>query len=289
MTLSDISITLYEASIYIAVGFVIFFVGKIIYQFLNKSFNLKEELVEKDNLAFSFAHTGYLIGLLIVILSAIVGSSRGLLNDVADIAIYGILGIVLLNISMWLNDKFILRKFSIRKEIIEDRNSGTGVVEGAVSIASGLIIYGAVSGEGTSLLQGVFSAIVFWLAGQVALFVVAAVYQIITPYDIHKHIEKDNVAVGVGFAGAIIAVANLIRFALMGDFEGWGISFFEAAVELAMGILLLPIMRFLTDKILLPGQRLTDEIVNQERPNIGAAIIEAFSYVGGSVLLTWCL
>lgn len=289
MTLSDISITLYEASIYIAVGFVIFFVGKIIYQFLNKSFNLKEELVEKDNLAFSFAHTGYLIGLLIVILSAIVGSSRGLLNDVVDIAIYGILGIVLLNISMWLNDKFILRKFSIRKEIIEDRNSGTGVVEGAVSIASGLIIYGAVSGEGTSLLQGVFSAIVFWLAGQVALFVVAAVYQIITPYDIHKHIEKDNVAVGVGFAGAIIAVANLIRFALMGDFEGWGISFFEAAVELAMGILLLPIMRFLTDKILLPGQRLTDEIVNQERPNIGAAIIEAFSYVGGSVLLTWCL
>jgi hypothetical protein len=48
-------------------------------------------------------------------------------------------------------------------------------------------------------------------------------------------------------------------------------------------------MRFITDKILLPGQNLTDEIINQEKPNIGAALVEAFAYIGGSVLITWCL
>jgi hypothetical protein len=48
-------------------------------------------------------------------------------------------------------------------------------------------------------------------------------------------------------------------------------------------------MRLVTDKILLPGERLTDEIVNQEKPNVGAALVEAFAYIGGSVLITWCL
>ena len=289
MTFSEISIILYDAVIYIAVGFAIFFIGKLVYQFVNKDFNVKEELVEKDNLAFSFAHVGYFIGLLAAIGSAIVGPSRGLLLDIQDIAIYGLLAIILLNISIWLNDKIILRKFSVKKEIIEDRNSGTGVIEGAISVASGLIIFGAVTGEGGTLIQGITSAVVFWLAGQVALFITAAVYQFITPYDVHEHIEKDNVAVGVGFAGALIAIANLIRHALMGDFEGWGYTFSEAGFELALGIILLPVMRFLTDKILLPGQRLTDEIINQEHPNVGAAIIEAFAYIGGSVLITWCL
>lgn len=289
MTFSEISTILYDAVIYIAVGFVIFFIGKLVYQMVNKGFSIKEELVEKDNLAFSFAHVGYFIGLLAAIGSAIVGPTRGLLYDVMDIAIYGVLAIILLNLSVWLNDKIILRKFSVKKEIIEDRNSGTGVIEGAISIASGLIIFGAVSGEGGNLVQGITSAVVFWLAGQVALFITAEVYQFITPYDVHEHIEKDNVAVGVGFAGALIAIANLIRFALMGDFEGWGITFAEFGFELALGVILLPVMRFLTDKILLPGQRLTDEIINQEHPNVGAAIIEAFAYIGGSVLITWCL
>ncbi len=291
MNLSDISTILYDAVAYIAVGFVIFFLGKLVYQMVNRGFSVKEELVEKDNLAFAFAHVGYFIGLLLAIGSAIVGPSQGLVQDMIDILIYGSLAIVLLNLSIWFNDKIILRKFSVKKEIITDRNSGTGVIEGAVSIASGLIIFGAVSGE-TEIGEwwhGILTAVVFWAVGQVALIIAAAVYQLITPYDVHEHIEKDNVAVGVGFAGALIAIANLIRHGIAGDFEGWMPTFTEAGFELLLGIVLLPVMRFLTDKILLPGQRLTDEIVNQEHPNVGAAIIEAFAYIGGSVLITWCL
>ena len=115
------------------------------------------------------------------------------------------------------------------------------------------------------------------------------VYNLILPYDIHEHIEKDNVAVGVGFAGAMIAIANLIRFGLMGDFYDWGETLGEVGIEVGIGLILLPVVRFLTDKILLPGQKLTDEIVNQEKPNVGAAVIEAFAYIGGSILITWCI
>jgi len=290
MELSEISTILYQGVIYIAVAFVIFFIGKLFFQLINRGFSVKEELVEKDNLAFSIAHVGYYIGLLFVIGSAIVGPSNGLVSDVIDISIYGLLGIILLNLSIIFNDKVILRQFSIKKEIITDRNVGTGVIEGAVAISSGLVIFGAVTGETErSLGFGILSAVVFWAAGLIALLVISKIYQLITPYDIHEHIEKDNIAVGIGFAGVLIAIANLIRYGIYGDFEGWGYTFAEAGFELVLGIILLPVMRLITDKILLPGQSLTDEIINQDKPNIGASIIEAFSYIGGSVLITWCM
>ncbi|MTI20535.1 DUF350 domain-containing protein, partial [Fulvivirga sp. RKSG066] len=258
-------------------------------QLFHSKINVKEELVVKDNLAFSLAHVGYFVGLLIAIGSAIIGPSEGLVNDIIDISIYGGLAIILLNISVVLTDKLLLNQFSVRKEIIEDQNAGVGIIEGAVSIASGLIIFGAITGESSSLVGGLTTAVVFWALGQVVLIIVAKVYNLITPYDIHEHIEKDNVAVGVGFAGAIVAVGNLISFGLHGEFESWGVTLSEAGLEVLIGLILLPVMRLVTDKILLPGASLTDEIVNQENPNIGAATIEAFAYIGSSILITWCL
>jgi uncharacterized membrane protein YjfL (UPF0719 family) len=289
ISLSEISYIVYDAVAYIAVAFAIFLIGKFVYQLLHPSFKVKEELVKKDNLAFAIAHVGYYVGLLLAIGSAIVGPSNGLLTDLIDITVYGLLAIVLLNISIFMSDYFLLRNFSIRKEIIEDQNVGAGVVEGAVSVASGLIIFGAVSGESGGLLFGILTAVVFWAFGQIALLITTRIYNWITPYNLHEHIEKDNVAVGVGFAGAIIAIGNLIRFGLTGDFEAWLPTFAEASFELVVGIILLPVMRLITDKILLPGERLTDEIINQEKPNVGAALVEAFAYIGGSVLITWCL
>ena len=290
MTLFDVSTMIYDATIYIALAFIIFFIGKMVYQLIHKSISIKEELVKKDNLAFSLAHVGYFIGLLLAIGSAIIGPTKGLLSDIIDISVYGTLAIVLLNFSMVITDKLLLRKFSVKKEIIEDRNAGTGIIEGAVSIASGLIILGALSGEvDGGLFEGVLSAVAFWAAGQAALLLVSLIYNLITPFDVHEHIEKDNVAVGIGFAGALIAMANLIRSGLSGDFESWTVSLTSTGIEIVIGLILLPVMRYLSDKILLPGEKLTDEIINQEKPNIGAAIIEAFSYIGGSVLITWCL
>ncbi len=289
MDFSGTMIYLSETLCYLACCFVIFFLGKLLYQGLNRSFNIKDELVEKDNFAFAIAHVGYLAGLLIAIAGVVVGPSKGLLQDVIDIAAYGGLAIVLLNVSIWLNDKIILRKFSVKKEILTDRNAGTGVVEGAVACASGFIIYGAIIGESESLLAGVISTLVFWAGAQLVLFLASIAYQWITPYDFHEHIEKDNVAVGLGLAGIIIAVAIIVTHAIQGNAPTSMEQAYDIGIELLLGFLLLPVLRILTDKILLPGQKLTDEIVNQEKPNVGAGLIEAFSYIGGALLLTWCL
>ncbi|MFP4092415.1 MAG: DUF350 domain-containing protein, partial [Cyclobacteriaceae bacterium] len=261
------------ALVYLAECFILFLIGKFAYKLFQQKIKVGKELVENDNFAFAVAHVGYFTGLLLAISSAMIGPSLGLIDDIIAIGMYGLLAIVLLNLSIIINDKLILRSFSVYKEIIEDHNVGTGVIEGANAIATGLIILGAVSGEG----GGVLTALVFWLVGQILLIITALFYARVTPFDVHDQIEKDNVAVGLGFAGAIIAIGNLIRFGLMIDFVSWEDSLINVGIDVLIGLAFLPLARLLTDKILLPGRNHTDELINQEKPNIGAGLIEAFA------------
>ena len=274
---------------YIAVSFLLFFIGKIAYQLFHPRVKVAYELVENDNLAFAFAHVGYFIGLLLSIGSVMLGESEGLVNDLMGIGIYGLLSIVLLNLSLIINDKIILSNFDLKKEIFDDKNVGTGIVEGANAIATGLVVMGAITGEGYGESGPIVNVLVYWILGQVILFVTSKIYNLMTSYDVHDHIERGNIAVAVGYSGAIIAIGNLINNALAHDFDSWMVTFQDVGFNVIVGFAFLPIARFLTDKILLPGQKLTDEIVNQEDPNVGAAIVEAFAYVGGSMLIVWAL
>jgi len=43
------------------------------------------------------------------------------------------------------------------------------------------------------------------------------------------------------------------------------------------------------DLILVPGVKISDEIVRQEIPNLGAGLIEAFAYIAGSLLIAWSI
>ena len=61
------------------------------------------------------------------------------------------------------------------------------------------------------------------------------------------------VAVGVGFAGALIGIANLIRYALAHDFISWEDTAWNVVIDAGIGLLFLPIARLATDKIFIPA------------------------------------
>lgn len=286
MMLDDLMLS----AIYLASSFILFWVGKLVYDFTTPSYKVKVELVEKDNPALAVALIGYYFALVLAIGGVMAGESRGLEEDLIDIAIYGPLTIILLNISRILNDRLILRKFKVRDELIVDHNVGTGAVVFAGYLATGLVINGAVSGVAVLDTTGsVISTVVFWALSQIALVVAELIYDAITSYDIHEQIEKNNVAAGIAFGGAIIGIGNILRHTASGDLISWSLSLQEFGLELGLGLILLPVVRFFSDKVLLPGASLTDEIVNQEHPNTGAAFIEAFSYIGASFLIVWSL
>lgn len=265
---------------YLAVVLVLLVIGKLVYDGLHRRFVLRTELVEKDNLAVALAVAGYYLGLVIVLGGVVSGpASFNMFDDVIGLVIFGVLGIVLLNLSAWINDKVVFSKFDNEKEIVEDRNAGMGAVEGGNYVAVGLITAGAMSGEG-----GLLPGLVFWVLGLFALIVAGLLYDKITSYDLHEQIEKDNVAVGVAFAGVLVGFGNIIRLAGDGDFVSWNESLTEFGYYTLVGLILLPLIRIFADKVLLPGASLSDELV-QDRPNLGAGFIEAVSYLAASMLI----
>ena len=266
--------------IYLAVVLVLVVIGKWVYSALHRGFVLRTELLEKDNLAMALTIAGYYLGLAIVLGGVVSGPVSGMLTeDVIDIVIFGLVAIVLLNLSGWINDKIIFSRFDNQKEIIQDRNTGMGAIEGGNHVAVGLITAGALSGEG-----GLLSGAVFWVLGQGGLIVAALLYNKMTSFDLHDQIERDNTAVGVAFAGVLIGFGNIIRLAGEGDFVSWTQSLSEFGSYGVVGLLLLPLVRIFADKVLLPGARLTDELV-QDVPNVGAGAIEATMYLAASILI----
>ncbi len=282
-------IEIYHSLGYIISGFIIFILGKIAYKMLNPKINIQDELVEKDNFAFIISYVGYFTALIIVIGGAIIGESYGFITDIEHIFIYGIIAIALLLLSVWISNKVILNKFDLKKEIITDENEGAGVIEASIYIANGLILYGALIGESETLISGILTFLIYWIIGNIVLIIGSKVFIAWMGYDIHNQIEKDNVAAGVSFSGAILAIGIITMNAILDPFLDWRTTLIDISLQTLLGCLLLPVMRLFADKILLPGRKLTDEIINQEKPNIGAGLMEAFAYIGAAILIAWSI
>lgn len=273
------------SAILLGLFYLIFFIGKLANDLLHREYKLTEELVKKDNPALSLAIAGYYLGLALGIGGTLAGPEQPLAEDVIDLCVYGILSVILLNASWFVCDKMVLHKFKTSDELVRDRNQGTGAVSFGVSVASGMIVYGSVIGEGGNI----WTATVFWVLGQGMLMLATFVYNRITPYDIHDEIEKDNIAAGVSFAGALIAMGIVVGLSAQRDFESWADDLPAYLGISLVGLAFLPIVRFLTDRILLPTVRLSDEIAGQETFNVGAAYIEAVSYIAAAFIIYWCV
>ena len=91
-------------------------------------------------------------------------------------------------------------------------------------------------------------------------------------------------AVAAAFAGVLVGFGNIIRLAGEGDFVSWNESLSGFGYYTVVGLILLPVIRLFADKVLLPGARLSDELL-QDPPNLGAGIIEGVSYLAASMLI----
>lgn len=271
------------SSVSLLVSFiVVFLVAKWLKDLLTP-FNLNKQLTTEDNLAVAISITGYFIGVTIIFLGAVDGPSVGIIQDLIAVTGYSLGGAILLNISRILNDKLILYKFSTIKEIIEDKNPGTGVVQAASYVASGLIIAGAVHGEG----GGILSALIFFLVGQVILIVFGLIYEKVTPYSVHDEIEKDNTAAGLGFAGGLVSIGVIIFKAISGDLESYADHFSTLGFDVALIIVLIVFVRFFFDKLIIPKADLAKEI--SEDKNVGAGMLEAFVSICFAAVLYFIL
>jgi uncharacterized membrane protein YjfL (UPF0719 family) len=256
-----------EAVIYLLVILAVFYAGKKIYDMLTP-YSLDEQLTKVDNKAVAISFAGYMFGLGIILWGVSSGENiKNFYMDLLDTVIWGAIGIVLLQISRVVNDKILLSRFDNVKELVQDRNIGTGAVEAGAYIGVALLIMAAISGEDTGFFEGIASTLVFFVCGQAGFILFGKLYQMITRFDLYEEIEKDNASAGVAFGMTLIAVGLLLS-----DFIMKSDSLPGFVVWFLLSALLLLTCRYMVDKIILPGQ-LLDEEISKDR-NWGAALVE---------------
>ncbi|MEC9378034.1 MAG: DUF350 domain-containing protein [Candidatus Latescibacterota bacterium] len=270
-----------RATVYLLEAFVLLVLAKWAYTGLYRRVCLREELFDKGNVALAASTAGYLFGITLALGGVLVGPSAGWQADLQGIGLYGVMTIAMMLVASWLCEKVLLPSFNNTKEVVEDQNLGTGFVEAGVHIANGLILLAIQQGSGPWWV-----GVAFWALAQAALLIVGLLYERATPHSIHDELERDNAAVGLAFAGVLVGMGNIISLAVAGDFTGWRDGLITFGADVAFGLVILMIIKRLTDLVLAPGVSLAAQQTH-EKPRIGAGLLEAFGYVGGSMLVVW--
>ncbi len=270
-----------RATVYLLEAFVLLVLAKWAYTGLYRRVCLREELFDKGNVALAVSTAGYLFGITIALGGVLAGPSAGWQADLQGIGLYGVMTIAMMLVASWLCEKVLLPSFNNTKEVVEDQNLGTGFVEAGVHIANGLILLAIQQGSGPWWV-----GVAFWALAQAALLIVGLLYERATPHSIHDELERDNAAVGLAFAGVLVGMGNIISLAMAGDFTGWRDGLITFGADVAFGLVILMIIKRLTDLVLAPGVSLAAQQTH-ETPRIGAGLLEAFGYVGGSMLVVW--
>ncbi len=264
----------FDGPAYLFAVLVILVLAKLLYD-LFTPFSLNKQLTDADNKAVAVSFGGYLFAIGIVVYGVFtsvpgewfVTSRRELLFDLLDLVLWSAIGIVLLNVARVINDRILLRKFQNIKELVQDKNIGTGAVEWGSYIGSAFIIKAALFGEDISFLHGLVSTLIYFFIGQLGFIIFGWLYQMISRYDLHAEIERDNISAGVAFGAGLVAISLLlsgfiVRYDSLPGFLVW----------LVLSLFFLIVSRYIVDKFILPGS-LLDEEISQDQ-NWGAAFVE---------------
>ena len=278
----------------VGLGMIILLLAKLARDLVTP-YRIDEEVTQKNNLAVALRLSGYFIGVILVFLGALyqpltlagpegLGFDRDFAEEVLRVFLYSIAGIAALNLVRILMNRLILYRFNIETEVVQGQNVGTGAAEFGMYVATGLLIAGALSGEGTGgETEAALNALAFFGMGLGLLIVFALFYQFTTPFDIHSEIEGNNTAVGVALGGNLIAIGLVTLKAVFGDFAGWGESIAAFLTFGVIGFALLYVMRLLVDLLLLPTVRISQAL--SVGRNVGVAFIESAVVISSAMIL----
>lgn len=259
----------------------VLFVGRYFYRVTTK-IKIEDQIISGNN-AMGITKAGFLIGLAI--------ASTGGIWTVPDmetkslmIGIIGLFSMILLRLSLVVNDKIILSKFNNLREIVDNQNIGLAFVEAGGTIATGLMIAGAMSGKSDSLLEKLEYGAFYWLVGQVILVLCGRIHNAICGYDIDAELGKKNIAVGVAFGGFLMAVGIVTNASMYGVSTNFADEIVTIGVLVAIGISLLVLGKFALAKVVLPKTKLSEEIGRDG--NAGAAAISSVAFIALAVIFS---
>ncbi|MBF0369052.1 MAG: DUF350 domain-containing protein [Magnetococcales bacterium] len=233
----------------------------------SKRFDSDHEIEENSNLAVGLRRGGLYGAIAIGMYGSVSsGISQGFMADLTVLALDGILIVLFTMLCGTLNDKVIIDGIDNDQAVLEG-NIAVGLTEAGGYLATGLIMYGAVSGEGGPW----WGSMVWFVLGQLALLTMIYLYEWMTPFNVVENIRQGRAASGLMLGGMMVAMGFILKGAISGVSNGWsadlqafGLSFINSL------FLLLVVFHQFVDRIFLPGTTIQTEI---ERDNNTAAIL----------------
>lgn len=249
-------------------------------------FRVSDDLLDAENPATGVVFGAYLLSAAFAIVGTHFGLGRtGTLLAAGEILVEGAVAVGLLGLGIVINDRLILYRFCIVKEIREDRNLGVAFCVAGSCIAGGLIMNGALTGFSKNFAYGLRDIVAFWLLGQAVLVCGAFLYHRFERYDVHELIEyDDNVAVGIGFGAFLVSLGLVVRGSLVGaGLESLGLELPRTLVLALVGIAGVIGLNVIATLLIAWNVRYEDDV--EMHGNVAVSTVTACASVAAAVLI----
>ena len=242
--------------------------------------------VSRRNAASALVMAGFSIGLGLTLSGLFFGrhlepSWEGVMRCWTE----GLTSIPLLFLGIWINDRLVLRRIPIRREIHDDRNLGVALAVAGSCVLSGLTLNGALMGISPSWWHAIIDIMLYWTVAQLMVMVAVTAMDRCRAYDFQSLLEdEDNTAVGILLCGLFISIGLIARGSIVhaGGLP-WGTDLWVSCVLALTGSILLLISRWIVSAIWF-RQSAMDEI--ELTNNVAMAVVLSAGQVGLAMLIS---
>ena len=177
-----------------------------------------EELSTRDNFAYGITMAGGILSLALMLTGAVSGQPGSTyLNEILSVLAYGILGLLLIKVGRWMQDKIVLRGVELQAQI-RAGNLAAALVDAANTIATGLMLRAVMLWIETDALSGLLLVLSAFVSVQILLAIVASyrgwVYS--RRHDgssLQLALNDGQTALAIRFFGHVIGVALAVTAA----------------------------------------------------------------------------
>lgn len=251
-----------------------------------------EELASRDNAAFGIAMAAGTISLALMLTGAVSGElGATYLEEIVSVASYGILGLVLIKVGRLIQDKVLLRGIEIQSQI-KSGNVAAALVDGANTIAIGLILRAVMLWVESETLSGLLVVLAAFVITQLLLALVTS-YRIQVfarrngGASLQSAFAEGHVALSIRFMGHLIGVALALTAAsgvVAYSEETLLIALLTWAGITVLFTMLVSLLAVVARNVILAGVNVVEEV--DEQHNLGVAAIEAAIYISIGLFFT---
>jgi uncharacterized membrane protein YjfL (UPF0719 family) len=230
-----------------------------------EGFDPIDEMLGRDNAALGIRYAFFTVAVVFALL-AIFHRAQGDAGAL-DFSLHALLATLLIHLSRYLNDWFILYDFDNNREVVGEKNVAVAIVEGSTYLASAYVVGGTFyDWEG-----GWWLAIAWFLIGQLLLIALGLLFRGFARKT-SEALDRHNTAVGISLGGFLLAGGIVSGAVISGPSKGWQHDLVAVGIYLSCWLILMVLVHFITELFTFRSSRLSTEIA--EQGNIAAALFK---------------